>query len=65
MLSFVGVFRNVDIDFFINKYNWSLYKFYTTKYLKGGENMGYPKKHRGRRKIGSKKRREKKKNKRK
>jgi hypothetical protein len=30
-----------------------------------GENMGYPKKHRGRRKIGSKKRRARKKNKRK
>ncbi len=32
---------------------------------KGGKNMGYPKKHRGRRKIGSKKRRARKRNKKK
>ena len=35
------------------------------KYKKGGKNMGYPKKHRGRRKIGSKKRRARKRNKKK
>jgi regulatory protein len=34
-------------------------------YKKGGKNMGYPKKHRGRRKIGSKKRRARKRNKKK
>ena len=33
--------------------------------LKGVENIGYPKKHRGRRKIGSKKRRARKRNKKK
>ena len=35
------------------------------RYKKGGKNMGYPKKHRGRRKIGSKKRRARKRNKKK
>jgi len=38
---------------------------YLLKYKKGGKNMGYPKKHRGRRKIGSKKRRARKRNKKK
>ena len=33
--------------------------------IKGDKNMGYPKKHRGRRKIGSKKRRARKRNKKK
>ena len=35
------------------------------KFLKTEVNMGYPKKHRGRRKMGSKKRRARKKNKKK
>ena len=39
--------------------------FRKTKYKKGDKKMGYPKKHRGRRKIGSKKRRARKRNKKK
>ena len=46
-----------------NKYNSNLYNNWII--LKGGKNMGYPKKHRGRRKIGSKKRRARKRNKKK
>ena len=64
-LSFVGCFKNVFIDFFIDNYNWYLYINCLIKILKGGRNMGYPKKHRGRRKIGSKKRRARKRNKKK
>ena len=41
------------------------YISFIQKYIKGAKNMGYPKKHRGRRKIGSKKRRARKRNKRK
>ena len=64
-LSLVGCLRNVLMDFFINNSNWSLYINCLIKILKGGKNMGYPKKHRGRRKIGSKKRRARKRNKKK
>ena len=42
-----------------------MYIFIKKKYKKGDKIMGYPKKHRGRRKIGSKKRRARKRNKKK
>ena len=40
-------------------------RFKVNKLIRKGNNMGYPKKHRGRRKMGSKKRRARKKNKKK
>ena len=52
-------------DRYILSYNGEVYNFKIIKYKKGSKNMGYPKKHRGRRKIGSKKRRARKRNKKK